>query len=83
MRLATSPEDSKRQDKQCSETGTVKSTCDKVHVVLEDTRLVVAEVVLAEEAGGNPAENHAGLRLVVRNETGILQELSHVDLIKA
>lgn len=83
VRLATSSKDSERQDEQHSETGTVESTRDKVHVVLEDAGLVVTEVVLAVETGDDPAENDAGLRLVVWDETSVLQELGHVDLFEA
>lgn len=44
-------------------------------------RSVVAEVELHEEAGEDPAEEDAGLGLVVWDVAGELQELRHVDLV--
>lgn len=78
-----SAKDSKRQDEERQETGAVKGTGDEVAVVLEDARMVVAQVVLVEEPGDHPAEEDAGLGLVVREEAGVLQKLWKVQLVQS
>jgi hypothetical protein len=62
---STRSKDSKRQDEERHQTGTVKGARDEVAVVLEDAGAIVAQVVLDVEAADDPAEEDAGLRLVV------------------
>lgn len=62
---AAGPEDGKREDEQGRQAGAVEGARDEVAVVPEDARAVVAQVVLHDEARDDPAEDDAGLRLVV------------------
>lgn len=80
-RGATSTEDSKRQDEQACKTCAIESASNKVRVVLEDARPVVAKVELGVEAYDGPAEENACLRLVVRDVTGVLDELGEIDFV--
>lgn len=73
-------EDGKRQDEQHRKTGTVEGAGDKVRVVPEDARAVVAQVELGEEAGDDLAEDDAGLAGVVGDIASVLNELWQVKL---
>lgn len=79
-RRTTGPEDGKGKDEEHCETGTVKRARNQVRVVLEDARVVVAQVVLDEEAGWNLVEDDAGLRPVVWDVPCILDELGEVEI---
>jgi hypothetical protein len=76
-------EDGEGQNEQHRETGTIKGASDQVRVVLEDSGSVVPEIELNEEPSNDLAEDDTGLRLVVRDVAGVLDELGHVDLIEA
>jgi hypothetical protein len=76
----TGTENRKRQDEEDRKTGSIPSSGDQVHVVLEDARFPIPKVELAEEPGENLAEDDASLGLVVWNITGELNKLGHVDL---
>ena len=78
-RGSTSTEHSKRQDEQARQTSAIKGTSNEVRVVLEDARAVVAQVELGVETDNGPAEQDAGLGLVVGNVTSVLDKLREVD----
>lgn len=78
---AACTKDCKRQDEEDRETGTIERTGDQVRVVLEELWTIIPEVELGEEACKNLAENNASLRLVVRDEASVLNELGHVNII--
>jgi hypothetical protein len=80
-RRPAGPKHRKAQDEQTSQTRAIKCARNQVTVVLEDARAVVAQVELRVEADNCPAEEHAGLGLVVRNVPGVLDKLREVDLI--
>jgi len=81
LRRPTSTKHRKAEDEQGEQTRAIPSTGDKVREVLEDPRLVVAEVELDEEAGEDLREDDASLGLVVGDVAGVLDELRHVELI--
>ena len=58
---ASSAKDSKTQDEKHGQRRSIPSRSNKIHVILEDARAVVAQVELAEEARERPREEHAGL----------------------
>lgn len=62
----------KRQDKQRRQTGPVKRTRDKVRVVAEDARLLVAQIHLHVETRQHLAQDHTRLRRVVGDVARIL-----------
>jgi hypothetical protein len=80
MTRATSTEDSKGKDEKDSETCAVKGTSYQVGVVSKDSRAVVSEVELNEEAGDQLAEDDTSLTLVVWDVTSVLDELGEVDV---
>src|SRR3569833_634216 len=79
---AASAEDGEGEDEEGREAGAVESAGDEVRVVLEDAGAVVAEIVLDEETRDDPAENDAGLGLIVRDISCVLDKLGHVDLVE-
>lgn len=81
-RGATGAEHRKRQDEEDSKTSSVECTSDKVRVIFEDARTVVAEVELDEETTNQRAEEYASLRRIVRNIARILDELGQVNLVQ-
>lgn len=80
-RPARSAKDGKRQDEQARQRGAVPAGRDQVQVVLEDARLVDAQVVLGVEADEDGAEDDARLRLLVGDETRVLDQLGGVDVL--
>lgn len=80
MRWSSSSEHREREDEYDRQASSVKGTSDQVRVVLEDPGLEVAEVVLDVKARDDPAEEDAGLALIVRDIARVLNELRHVDL---
>ena len=81
-RRASSTENRKRQDEQASQAGAIEGTSNEVRVILEDAWAVIAEVELGIETSDGPAEEDTGLRLVVRDVSGVLDELGKVDLVE-
>lgn len=80
MRFPTCSEYGKRQNEENRETSSVKSSSHQVGIVFEDSWPVVAQIVLNIEAGDDPAEDDTGLTLVVRDVSGVLNELGHINL---
>jgi hypothetical protein len=80
VRLSTSAEYCERKNEEDRERGAIKSASDKVRVILEDAGAVVPQVELDEEAGDDLAEDDAGLRLVVGDVAGVLDQLGEVDV---
>ena len=80
MSRSTRPKDSKGKYEHDHKTSTIEHARDEERVVLEDSWMIVSEVPLDEETANDPAENDAGLALIVRDEARILNELGHVDL---
>ena len=81
-RRASSTENRKGQDEQARQAGTIEGTSNEVRVILEDAWAVIAEVELRVETSDGPAEEDTGLRLVIRDVSGILDELGEVDLVE-
>lgn len=81
-RRASSTENRKGQDEQASQAGTIEGTSNEVRVILENAWAVIAEVELRVETSDGPAEEDTGLRLVIRDVSGILDELGEVDLVE-
>ena len=81
-RRASSTENRKRQDEQASQAGAIEGTSNEVRVILENAWAVIAEVELRVETSDGPAEDDTGLRLVVRDVSGVLDELGEVDLVE-
>lgn len=79
-RLAACTKDGKRQDEESDQTGSIPSTGHQVRVVSEDPGLVVSEVELDKESRDELGEQDAGLRLVVRDVSGVLDELGEVEI---
>jgi hypothetical protein len=79
-RRATSTENGKGQDEQASQASAVESASNEIRVILEDAWAIIVE--LRVETDNRPAEDDAGLRLVVRNVSGILNKLREVDLVE-
>jgi hypothetical protein len=79
---ASSAKHGKRQNKQARQTRAIKRTRNEIRVILEDTRPVIAQVELREESRDRPAQQHASLRLVVRDVACILDELWEVDFVE-
>jgi hypothetical protein len=80
---STSTKDCKRQDKQRRETSTIEGTGDQVRVIFEEARFLVSEEILDEEASAQLTQDDAGLRLVVWDVAGELEELGQVDLVES
>lgn len=79
-RRAAGTEDGKGQNKKHRKTSAVKGTSDQVRIVLEDARAIVAEVELDVESGNNLAEDDASLGRVIRDISGVLDELGEVEI---
>jgi hypothetical protein len=81
-RGTASTENGKGQDEQASQASAVESASNEVRVILENAWAVVAKVELRVETSNSPAEDDTGLRLVVRDVTGVLDELGEVDFME-
>lgn len=79
LRCSSGTEDSERHDEQRAQGGAIERAHDHVGVLLEEAGLVVAQVELREEAGDDPGQDDASLRLVVGDVARVLDELRQVD----
>lgn len=79
-RRTTSTKHSKRQNEQHQQTGSVKRTRDQIRIISKDSRMIVAKIVLHKEARCNLVENDACLWLIVRDVSGVLDELREIEL---